>query len=52
MAGCILRAMGSVRHVACGMWQAAYVSQNHDVIRYGSLNLIVSLATITRSHDA
>jgi hypothetical protein len=38
--------------VACGKWQAAYVGRNHDVSRYGSLNLIFSVATMSRSHDA
>jgi hypothetical protein len=44
--------VGSRRRVACGLWQAvAYVGRNHDVGLYGSLNLIFSAPTMTRSHD-
>jgi len=43
---------GGGRRVACGVWQAAYVGQNHDVGRYRSVNLIFSATTTTRSHDA
>ena len=50
-AGGVWRAAGGVWHVACGVWQAAYVGRNHDVGRYGSLSLIFSAATMTRSHD-
>jgi len=44
--------MGSGWRVACGRWQAAYVGRNHDVSRYGGLNRIFSVATMTRSHGA
>jgi hypothetical protein len=51
-------AAGSGRRVACGVWRVAYgvwrvayVGRNHDVGRYGSLNLIFTAATMTRSHD-
>jgi len=36
---------GSVWRATCGVWQAAYVSQNHDVGQYGSLNFFFSVAT-------
>jgi len=52
MAGSVCWAACGVWRVACGRWQAAYVGENHDVGRYGSLNLIFSVATTTRSHDA
>ena len=52
MAGSVWWAAGGWRRVACGVWQAAYVGRNHDVGRYGNLNLIFSVATTTRSHDA
>jgi hypothetical protein len=39
-------------NAACGWWQVAYVGRNYDVSRYGSLNLIFSAATMTRSHAA
>jgi len=43
--------VGSGWRVACGRWQAEYDGRNHDIIRYHSLNLIFSVATMTRSHD-
>jgi len=46
------RVVCGVWRVACGRWQVAYVGRNHDVGRYGSLNLIFSATTMTRSHDA
>jgi len=52
MAGSVWRAAGGVGCVGCGRWQAAYVGRNHDVGRHGSLNLIFSAATATRSHIA
>ena len=52
MAGSVWRVVGSVQHVACGVWQAAYVGRNHDVRPYGSLNLIFSVAIMKRSHGA
>ena len=52
LAGGELRAACGVWRVAGGRWQAAYIGRYHDVGRYGSLNLIFSVATRTRSHDA
>ena len=46
------RGAGGVWRAVFGGWRAAYVGRNHDVGRYGSLNLIISPATTTRSHDA
>jgi len=52
MADSVWRTAGGMWSVACGVRQAAYVGRNHDVGRYGSLNRIFSVATMTRSHDA
>jgi hypothetical protein len=38
-------------HVAHCWWQTAYVGWSHNVHWYGSLYLIFSVATMTRSHD-
>jgi len=43
---------GSMWHVVCGRWRATYGGQNHDVGWHHSLNLICSVPTATRSHDA
>jgi len=48
----VWRVACGVWRVACGRWQVAYVGRNHDFGRYGSLNLIFSAATMTRSYDA
>jgi hypothetical protein len=47
------RMAGDERQEEAGRWQAADGGgQNHDVGRHYSLNLIFSVATATRSHDA
>jgi len=48
----VWRVACGVWRVACGVWRVAYIGRNHDVGRYGSLNLIFSAATMTTSHDA
>jgi len=46
------REAGGGRRVAGGGWLAVYGGWNHVVGRYHSLNLIIDMATVTKSHDA